>query len=55
MRVALASWPTAQSGQFDTPFRPIGEKMRIRLILDPEILEKLCKAKKILDEPVPLT
>ena len=42
-------------GQFDTPFRPIGEKMRIRLILDPEILEKLCKAKKILDEPVPLT
>ena len=42
-------------GQFDTPFRPKGEKMGVRLIILPEILKTLSDAKKTLLAPIPLT
>ena len=42
-------------GQFDTPFRPKGEKMGVRLIILPELLKKLSDAQKVLDAPIPLT
>lgn len=35
-----------EDGQFDTPYRSIGEKMRIRLIIDPEILAKNAEKEK---------
>ena len=35
-----------KDGQFDTPYRPIGEKMKIRLIIDPDILKKNAEEKK---------
>ena len=42
-------------GQFDTPFRPKGEKMGVRMIILPEILKKLSDARKTLEAPIPLT